>query len=274
MTLPAILRDQEAALVVAHPGHELRVHHWLELARPTVWVLTDGSGHGGRGRVASSATVVNRAGGRPAQFFGHFTDHEAYGFLLSGEAEPWIAIAESLAEALLEEGVAYVVADAVEGFNPIHDLCRVVADGAVAIAGRRGASIARYGFPLEARPDAALPGLLAQAVVVELDEEAVERKLAAARGYPEMAAEVERALAGYGTAAFRTEHLRVVDPEAAPAGYFTDRPYYEEHGARQVELGYYDRVLRFREHFLPIAEAVARHAGSRPAGVPGSPCGS
>jgi hypothetical protein len=261
-------------LVVAHPGHELRVHHWLELARPTVWVLTDGSGHGDRGRVASSAAVVARAGGRPAPFFGHFADHQAYGFLLAGEAEPWIAIVDSLARALVEEGVGYVVADAVEGFNPIHDLCRVVADGAVAIAERRGSTIARYGFPLEARPDAALHGLLAEAVVVELDDEAVERKLAAGRGYPEMAAEVERALAAYGTEAFRREHLRSVDPEAAPAGFFTAPPYYEEHGARQVKLGFYDRVLRFREHFLPIAEAVARHAAAPPSEPSDSPCGS
>lgn len=31
-----------AALVVAHPGHELRVYGWLEQARPRVFVLTDG----------------------------------------------------------------------------------------------------------------------------------------------------------------------------------------------------------------------------------------
>src|SRR5207253_5484219 len=31
-----------AALVIAHPGHELRVYHWLRLARPSVFILTDG----------------------------------------------------------------------------------------------------------------------------------------------------------------------------------------------------------------------------------------
>ena len=42
---PMALSEQRAVLVVAHPGHELRVHGWLELARPTVCILTDGSGH-------------------------------------------------------------------------------------------------------------------------------------------------------------------------------------------------------------------------------------
>ncbi len=259
-SLPSTLRDRNAALVIAHPGHELRVHHWLELAKPTVWVLTNGSGHGDRGRVASSASVVTRAGGEPGAVFGAFTDREAYRLLLQGETGPWIEVVESLARTLLDERIDYVLADAVEGFNPIHDLCRVVADGAVAIAERNGATIARYGFTLEAPPDAVLPGLLREAVVIELDDEAVERKIAAARGYPEMAAEVERALAAYGTAAFRREHLRQTDPAAKPDGFFEAAPYYEEHGERQVELGFYDRVLRFREHFLPVAEAVARHA--------------
>src|SRR5207302_1404403 len=31
-----------SALLVAHPGHELRVHGWLERERPLVFVLTDG----------------------------------------------------------------------------------------------------------------------------------------------------------------------------------------------------------------------------------------
>ena len=32
-------QQRKAALIVAHPGHELRVHHWMELARPLVLVL-------------------------------------------------------------------------------------------------------------------------------------------------------------------------------------------------------------------------------------------
>src|SRR5437868_1619892 len=31
--------DGRAALVIAHPGHELLVHGWLELARPVIFIL-------------------------------------------------------------------------------------------------------------------------------------------------------------------------------------------------------------------------------------------
>ena len=43
--------EQSAALVIAHPGHELRIHHWLERARPVTFVLTDGSGHTDHSRI-------------------------------------------------------------------------------------------------------------------------------------------------------------------------------------------------------------------------------
>src|SRR5438034_752023 len=33
--------NARAALFIAHPGHELLVHGWLELVRPFVFVLTD-----------------------------------------------------------------------------------------------------------------------------------------------------------------------------------------------------------------------------------------
>jgi hypothetical protein len=259
--------------VVAHPGHELRVHHWLELARPTVWVLTDGSGHGDRGRVASSAAVVERAGALPGGFFGGLADRDAYRLLLDGDATPWLELVDRLAGSLLERGTGYVVADAVEGFNPVHDLCRVIADRAVALAEQGGATIARYGFPLEAGPAAPLPGLLADAEVIELDDQAIGRKLAAARGYREMANEVDRTLAAHGSEVFRRELLRLVDPAAAPARWFPGPPYYEEYGTLQVERGFYERVVRFREHFLPVAEAILRHGPQ--AGQRGeSPCAS
>ena len=31
-----------AALVIAHPGHELRIHHWLERVKPRVFVQNQG----------------------------------------------------------------------------------------------------------------------------------------------------------------------------------------------------------------------------------------
>ena len=100
MQLPG-LPGERAVLVVAHPGHELRVHGWLELARPQVWVLTDGSGHGASSRLASTSAVLARAGARPGSIYGRLSDRAAYAMILDGDDAAVFALVEELAEALL-----------------------------------------------------------------------------------------------------------------------------------------------------------------------------
>ena len=72
-----VLPDGNAALIIGHPGHELRIHHWLESARPLTFVLTDGSGRGLESRLPSTRLVLERAGAKPASIFGPWTDAEA-----------------------------------------------------------------------------------------------------------------------------------------------------------------------------------------------------
>jgi hypothetical protein len=40
-------------------------------------------------------------------------------------------------------------------------------------------------------------------------------------------------------------------------------PYYETYGEQRVAAGAYDRVLRFREHLLPLADALWDHGERR-----------
>ena len=57
--------------------------------------------------------------------------------------------------------------------------------------------------------------------------------------------------------AFRVECLRPAanrPPIQAP----DYQPYYEQYGEQQVALGHYRQVIRYREHFLPLAEALWR----------------
>ncbi|HEX7186539.1 MAG TPA: hypothetical protein VF756_32260 [Thermoanaerobaculia bacterium] len=249
--------QSSSALIVAHPGHELRVHGWLERERPEVFVLTDGSGSTGRSRVLSTAEVLRRAGAQPGSVFGRFSDRDLYEMILEGRIEVLADLARELADAFIARGVETVAADAVEGFNPSHDLCRLVTDAAVVLARRRtGRTIASYGFLLEGRPDASSGNGSSGALRLELEDGALERKLAAARSYPEMAYEVEQAFERHGVAAFRIECLRPADPEADVESLVEDPPYYERYGEQQVAAGRYRQVLRFREHFLPLARAL------------------
>ena len=80
------------------------------------------------------------------------------------------------------------------------------------------------------------------------------RKMAAARSYPELSMEVNRAVREHGSGAFRHECLSPVDPLATLSrGHGRVLPY-ERYGETRVSGGYYARVLRHDEHFTPLAQ--------------------
>jgi hypothetical protein len=255
------------ALFIAHPGHELRVHRWLELSRPLVFVLTDGSGRAGRSRLAATSELLARCGARPGSIYGRMTDGELYRALLDGRHGLFASLAEELAEELHREDVEVVAGDAIEGFNPGHDVSRLLLNAAVAslCAGRR--SIDNRDFPLDAAPDDLTGEARASAIRIRLDPAALARKLAAARSYPGLEDEVARALALHGPEAFATEWLRQVRYGLEIDGVVPDPPFYELHGERRVAAGTYQEVLRYRTHVAPLAECLRSRAGRSFAGA-------
>lgn len=251
-------------MIVAHPGHELRVHGWLESARPRVFVLTDGSGRSGQSRLGLTTHVLARVGAEPSSIYGRLTDLALYAAILNHNFDLFIGLAEELAEALVREQVDYVVGDAAEGYSPAHDVCRLIIGAAVEMANRvADHHIANFDFLLVGRPDTCPKELRPQAIQLELDDNAVTRKLGAARGFPYLVAEVDDELREMGAEAFRVECLRLVDNRAGYGGLTEEPPFYEQYGEQQVAAGHYDRVIRYREHVVPLAEVLWRHVEMR-----------
>ncbi|MEM9555637.1 MAG: hypothetical protein AAGC60_15370 [Acidobacteriota bacterium] len=248
---------------MAHPGHELRVHHWTELHRPLAFVLTDGSGRNDTGRIDSSRRVLVAAKAKPADCFGRWRDREAYRIMLDQRAAEVQSVIDEIASALVAADVEQIASDAIEGYSPTHDLCSIVAESAARIAEHRlGRPIRHLEFPLEAEPGAIAD--TSGAIRIDLDEPAMERKLEAARTYDPLRGEVERALENHSTAAFRSEWLSPAAPGrdlrqlAVQRG--RDRPRYEDFGEQRVAGGSYTEVLRFTQHWLPLAASLRRWA--------------
>jgi hypothetical protein len=248
------------ALFIAHPGHELSVHGWLELSRPLVFVLTDGSGRTGRSRLAATSELLSRCGARQGSIYGRITDGELYRALLDGRYGLFAGLAEELAAALHREDIDLVAGDAVEGYNPGHDVSRLLLNAAVAILRAGGRCIDNRDFPLDGRPDALTGEARATAIRVRLGPAALERKLAAAGSYPGLEDEVARALARHGPKAFATEWLREVRYGLDIDDLLPDPPFYEVHGERRVAAGSYQEVLRYRTHVAPLAECLRSRA--------------
>src|ERR1043166_3803466 len=159
-----------AQLLVAHPGHELLLHGWISRIKPTVHVLTDGSARLGR-----TADLLRDAGARPGAIFGRLTDREAYTMILECNAALLLSLAEELAAVLERERPAMIVVDAVEGYNPVHDLCRVIGGAAIAIA---GVDVDVYEYAVVGHPHA-----FDAAMTVDLNDAEYAAKIECARRY-------------------------------------------------------------------------------------------
>lgn len=254
--------DLRTALVVGHPGHELLVHGWLEVTRPLVFVFTDGSGRSNQSRLASTTEVLTQTGAKTGSIYGRLTDAAGYAAILNHEFDLFVGLARELCEAFVAERIDYVAGDAFEGYNPMHDVCRLVINAAVTVAVRaRGHRVANFEFSLTSQPCACRELSQANGIRRLLDEDAFARKMRAAQGYAQLEGEVRAARERTSPDAFRVECLCPVDARAGD--YRSDeRPFYEQHGEKQVAAGYYHRVLRYNEHIAPLAESLRRYADS------------
>jgi hypothetical protein len=270
-----------AILVIAHPGHELRVHGWLETAHPAVWVVTDGSGRTNQSRIDSTTQVLQATGAVAGPVYGQFSDADIYNAVLSFDHRSFTNLVDQLVVALIRHRVDVIAGDAEEGYNPAHDICRLVINAAVRLAKSKSTNqITNYDFPLVGSPGHCADELRNQSLWLNLDNAAFARKVSAARNYPELQPEVEAALNGsddvrfrkdpdlaqrarsdFGVTDvnnFRVECLRLVSHHLSPTRN-GDAPFYEVYGERQVKAGHYNHVLRYREHMLPLAAALDSH---------------
>src|ERR1043166_2147044 len=115
-------------------------------------------------------------------------------------------LVDELADALMSNSGGFIAGDAEEGYNPAHDICRLVINAAVKrVNSKSKTKIANYDFTLVGSPIGCDDHLPTDSLCLNLDEAAFARKLAAARNYPELESEVESALNGFDLAGLRNQ---------------------------------------------------------------------
>ncbi|ESS72130.1 hypothetical protein MGMO_70c00250 [Methyloglobulus morosus KoM1] len=248
------------ALIVGHPGHELRILGWVKRMQPIVVALTDGSGHIGQSRLEISRKFLGEAGATPSRLYGMSSDREIYSKILEQDHLFFLGLAESVANLLIDQSTEFVAGDAIEGYNPSHDLCRLIIDRAVRLASNeRGQIIKNYAFPLVGDPS--LGGYFENNMTIKLSSDELTFKLSESQRYIEktggvLASEVAISVTNYGKAAFGTEVFHVEDSSAALANFEQEQPYYELYGEQQVKAGFYKQAIKYREHIAPLARRL------------------
>ncbi len=252
--------SQRAALIIGHPGHELQVYNWVERTHPYVCILTDGSGRNQNSRLNSTTKILNSASAEIGSIYGCMTDIEVYAAIVNHNFSLFTNLVEELAQLLMQKKIDYVVGDSAEGYNPTHDVCRLLINTTVAILQKRqGFGLPNFDFSLTEGSNTCPDILQERAIWLHLDEQATLRKVATAEAYEELASEVQHKIKAKGIEPFKVECLRPVNFNDDSLYHFQGQPFYEQYGEKQVKRGYYDRVIRYQEHILPLIQAMKHY---------------
>ena len=247
------------ALIMGHPGHELKVLGWISAYKPRVYVLTDGSGRG-LPRLHSTQELLTPLGMKTDAVFGLVSDASLYEAILTQKIPWFLAVVDRITQSLLRNCIDLVIADSMEGFNPAHDICRALADAAITAAKRKaGKQISNYAFCLTEWEHGRQEQHDSSCAHFALDDRALDNKLRAAHQYTELRNEIHQALATRGQEYFRIECLKKVS-EPFSAWAYSGKPQYEVCGEQRVAEGTYQSVIRYEEHMMPIIRAIQSHA--------------
>ncbi len=232
-------------LIIAHPGHELHLFHWMELYRPTVFVLTDGSGSGLASRMEYTRRTLERAGAKAGAVFGQVSDKDWYSSIINRDSRLLISAAEQIFRTASLEVPSLIVTDPVEGYNPMHDLCAGVAAAVQTMfAGRCGQpELGTYALTRAVTNGRSLER-------VYLDDQAQYRKQQAITAYEPLSGEAATILA-QRPADLGEEVVTLGVTLKSWPGELEMPPEYEKTGRERVRDRRYANAIAYAEHIKP-----------------------
>lgn len=196
-----------------------------------------------------------------SEIYGVTTDREIYRIILESRHHFFLELSDALAAILIKHGIECVVGDAIEGYNPTHDICRLLIDRAVRIASTEtGRSIGNFAFHLVANPSPVIPAPGSMHISLSAEEVLSKRSEAfvyGKSGGDVLGSEIAESLAIYGDNAFGREYFFPENTSVLLAQMENQKPYYETYGEKQVKAGFYKTVIRFRDHIAPLAAVLS-----------------
>lgn len=187
------LPEGNFALSIAHPGHELRLHGFLEQAKPFIFVLTDGgdpkkinSMNNYLGYIYRHTHVIgNTEKARDVLYIMEYTkdekgkkyltDEEINIEIQNGSVDFFELYIKKMANLFIFNKVDHVVMDAAEGFFAVHDICHIMTKLAVQLVEKiTGKKITMFEFNTYARVE---QGMNEDCTLIELGVEAQDEKM-------------------------------------------------------------------------------------------------
>ncbi len=235
----------ENVLISPIPGTNSRIHHWLEIAKPRVYLLTDGSGGKETSRTGYSRDLVDATGATCGAVFGDIPDGAWYEALLAGNHDFLVGVFSRMRADLATARNVQIVSDAVDGYNPIHDL-------AYAFGQALSRGLGKTAKVSKQLCSAAVPNVAGRVELeIQLSPAARARKMAAVENYSPLADEARRILER-DPHCFDRENLISQDFDWNSSW----TPEWERIGKQRVADGRYRKCITYRDNVQPAARRL------------------
>jgi hypothetical protein len=245
-------------VVTGHPNHELAIFGFVQRLRPRLLFLTDG---GGPERERESRGALASIGLLERTRFLSWPEQSLYDALLAHDYAVFVRLAEEVRRELVAHDVRQVVCESIELYNPLHDITLPIVRAAAS-----GLEVEIVEFPLIAQePGDASRGERYRvqrfpdttgAVSMTLGAAEAATKLDARdRHYTILGRTMGAVLSRVPDASTATEWFRPARAEMPEPG-ISHVLRYEWRAQLLRERGVIERMITFREHFLPFVEAM------------------
>ena len=250
--------DKASLVIYAHPNHELATFGLLQRLRPHIVFLTDG---GSEERLQQTREGLSGIGLLERATFLNHREPEFYDALLRSDERFFASIAEAVRAAVMHAGAKQIFCDAVEFYNPVHDLGLPIAHAA--LKGEDDAAL--FELPLIFQNNGSDESFvfqrppqsrIAASSNISLSEEEFEAKAAARdHAYTILVQQLAPQLRKVPREHWMNEYVfpaREEVPRPAP----DTRLRYEQRAALLLERGEIAEPILYREHYLPVASAL------------------
>ncbi len=109
----------QTLVVFSHPNHEIAIMSLIKRLKPRLLYWTDG---GGKERIAQTTAGLKEIDIQTGIRWHDMLEETAYAALLSGETSPFEEVVSSIREVVAESKITEIFCDAVEFYNPVHDM--------------------------------------------------------------------------------------------------------------------------------------------------------
>jgi hypothetical protein len=266
MTPDPLSADTSTRLMIfGHPAHELALFGFLQRFRPQIVIITDG---GSEERIRQSRAGLDSIGLEATYL--NFAENDFYVALLRRDVSFFETVAECLRAQIAAANPHQIFCDAMEFYNPVHDITLPLVLRAAAVAPQA----TLFEVPLVYQTLAAGEHYEIQRIPAASAPCRFRYHLAAEELRAKIRAREEiylslRDQAGPEFSAVTAEHLAIEEIARAGNPFVSPRATgrelrYEWRARFLKEVGIIDEIITRTGHFIPIAQSLLAGASPKP----------